>query len=111
MSQLLKDQLPFLQFLNSQYSTAKQKEYVLNNLSGAQIDALTEIVYNLLAGNIPVAPTQRTQLRRYKKSLRLLGDSHLTQRLRKAEAKVAPVTAIIKLTLPIITQLATTGTI
>ena len=66
------DNIHFLRFIAST-PTVKQRQCVLRTASKEQILALTEIVLNLLNGNIDVSDDTLKILKAYRKHLRKVG--------------------------------------
>ena len=68
----LRRQLPVLQSALKEANRFKRQE-LLQHPNADQINAVSELVLNLLKNNIPVTPPILAQLRPYKKVLRDLG--------------------------------------
>ena len=75
MSQLLSDQRAFLELYMK--AGLKQRKVLLQTLSDAQLRALSEIVHNVLKGNVPLSSDQERTLRKYRPVLYVLGDNRL----------------------------------
>ena len=68
----LKRQLPFLQSVLKEANRKKRQE-LLHHANSDQINAISEVVLNLLKNNIPMTPDLMAKLRPHKKALRMLG--------------------------------------
>ena len=68
----LRCQLPFLRSVLKEANRFKRQE-LLQNANADQVNAVSELVLNLLKQNIPVTPAIMNQLRPYKNVLRNLG--------------------------------------
>ena len=68
----LRRQLPFLRSLLKEANRIKRQD-LLQHANADQVNAMSELVLNLLKNNIPVTPPIMAQLRPYKKVLRNLG--------------------------------------
>ena len=68
----LKHQLPFLQSVLKEANRKKRQE-LLHHANADQINAISEMVLNLLKNNIPMTPDLMAKLRPHKKALRTLG--------------------------------------
>ena len=68
----LRRQLPFLQSVLKEANRFKRQD-LLQHANADQVNAVSELVLNLLKNNIPVTPPIMAQLRPYKKVLRDLG--------------------------------------
>ena len=78
MSCLLDQQRPFLQL----YVTAglKQRKALIQTLSDAQLRTLSEIVHNVLVGNVTLTPEQQNVLKKYRSVLYVVGDRRIERR-------------------------------
>ena len=70
--QRLRRQLPFLRSMLQEANGSKRQE-LLQHANADQINAVSELVLNLLKNKIPVTPPILAKLRPYKKVLRDLG--------------------------------------
>ena len=68
----LRRQLPFLRSVLKEANRMKRHD-LLQHANADQVNAVSELVLNLLKNNIPVTPLIMAQLRPYKKVLRDLG--------------------------------------
>ena len=68
----LQRQWPFLKSVLKEANHQKCQE-LLQHANADQINAVSELVLNLLKNNIPVTPSVMQQLRPYKQVLRQLG--------------------------------------
>ena len=68
----LRRQLPFLRFVLKEANRFKRQEF-LQRANADQVNAVSELVLNLLKQNIPVSPATMKQLRPNKGVLRNLG--------------------------------------
>ena len=68
----LRRQLPFLRSVLKEANRFKRQE-LLQHANADQVNAISELVLNLLKQNIPVTPATMNQLRPYKSVLRNLG--------------------------------------
>jgi hypothetical protein len=83
MSRLLDQQRPFLEL----YVRAglKQRRALIQTLSDSQLRVLSEIVHNVLVGNVPLTPEQQKVLKKYRSVLYVVGDKSI-ERDRKWQA-------------------------
>ena len=102
----MREQAPFLHFLKSNLVPEMQKRYVISNLTKLQFKILTEIAYNLLAGNIDLGAEDKNQVRKYVKQIRELGKSKSSLKKRKAMLSSQLVKVLIKLVSPMIESLS-----
>ena len=68
----LRRQLPFLRSVLKEANRFKRQE-LLQHANADQVNAVSELVLNLLKQNIPVTPATMNQLRPYKNVLHNLG--------------------------------------
>ena len=59
------------------HSTPQKRKDILAHASPDFLQALCEIAFNLLKGNIPLSPSQYKTLKRQKKIIRLLADKKI----------------------------------
>jgi len=79
----LRRQLPFLRSVLKEANRFKSQE-LLQHANADQVNAISELVLNLLKNNIPVTPPIMAQLRPHKKVLRDLGRrQHSVKKLRQ----------------------------
>ena len=55
-------------------TSSTQRKALLDTITNEQLKALTEVIHNLLQGNIPITETQKRNLRKHKMFLRILGN-------------------------------------
>ena len=72
----LNEHIPFLQLLSRTHM--KQKSAVLETATSEQIKILSEIVLNLLNGNIPITNSQKKKLKTFEKQFISLSDKKIT---------------------------------
>ena len=80
MSKRLKDSLPFLQVLIR--CKPKLRKAILEHGPGHVLMSICECSHNVLKGVIPLTPSQKQRMSRYKKHLRTLADKKVS-RVRK----------------------------
>ena len=68
----LRRQLPFLRSMLQEANVSKRQDF-LQHANADQINAVSELVLNLLKNKIPVTPPMLAKLQPYKKVLRDLG--------------------------------------
>ena len=96
----------FLQLLKE--SVPKERKAMLSSVGNDFYKLLTEIIFNLLHGNVPVSKTTIRHLRRYKGSLRTLSDRTVSfARKRTLFCRLAD-NALFHLLFPIITMVLET---
>lgn len=95
MSTVLKKQIWYLHLLMNTSSTAQRKA-LLDTITNEQLKALTEVIHNVLQGNIPLTQVHKNKLRHHKAFLRILGDPKISL-ARKREALCQKDTIIILL--------------
>ena len=76
MSELVKRHILCIQALN-RYKNNKLRRAILANADADLICALAECAYNILKGNVPLTPTHRRRLIKYRKELRELAKRRL----------------------------------
>ena len=102
----IKESILFLQALKE--SAPKERKAMLSSVSNDFYKLLTEIIFNLLRGNVPVSNTTIHHLRRYKGTLRTLSDRSVSfARKRTLFCRLAD-SALFHLLLPIITMASET---
>lgn len=106
MSKLLKDSSAFLHLLVSSDTPRVQIKALLNTISNKQLNALTEISYNLLKGNIPIPPKHKKNLKRYACQLRVLSRIKGVNKLKKQCLKPALVVTLLKAVAPVLKSVA-----
>ena len=81
--QRLRLQLPLLRAMLQEANGSKRQE-LLQHANADQVNAVSELVLNLLKNKIPVTPPILTKLRPYKKALRDLGRRRHSVKKRRA---------------------------
>ena len=79
----IRRQWPFLQSILKEANRSKRQE-LLQYANADQINAVSEMVLNLLQSNIPVTPPVMAQLRPHKSVLRELGKRKYSIKRRRA---------------------------
>ena len=106
MSRLLTSQRPFLElFLQARLS---QRKVLLQTVSDVQTKAISEIVHNVLKGNVPVTTEQQRVLRKYRTLLYTVGDKKiaLSQKRRVIISGANPIRDLLGIALEHIPWLA-----
>lgn len=70
MSQRVKRNLPMLKWLSK--ANAKTRKAVIQSADRDLVDTICECALNVLKGNVPLKPSQKQRLSKYKKVLRRL---------------------------------------
>ena len=78
----LKRQLPFSQSVLKEANRKKRQE-LLHHTNTDQINAISEVVLNLLKNKIPLTPDLMAKLRPHKKALRTLGERRQSVKKRR----------------------------
>ena len=86
MSELVKRHILCIQALN-RYKNNKLRRAILANADADLICALAECAYNILKGNVPLTPTHRRRLKKYRKELRELAKRRLPIARRRHPAR------------------------
>ena len=81
MSKRLHRNSPFLHVLAK--GTAKQKQGLILGADKQLIDCLCECALNVLNGNIPLKPSDKRKLKKYKNNLRYLVDKKVSVQKKK----------------------------
>ena len=81
MSQCLRNNIDFLRVLKK--SNSKQRRAILQAADNQLLKAICECVINVLRGTVKINPKQKTQLKRYKASLRELADKGVPLKKKK----------------------------
>ena len=105
MQKRLRQHLPFLQFLLD--SQLKQRKSVLQSSTPDQVKILSEIVQNLLEGNIPLTPKQKRMLKPHERNfVKVAGKKQSINHLRRNWSKIAKTSLIVLLQtiLPFLTK-------
>ena len=79
--QRLRRQLPFLRSMLQEANGFKRQD-LLQHANADQINAVSELVLNLLKNKIPVTPPMLAKLQPYKRVLRDLGRQHSVKKRR-----------------------------
>ena len=105
MTSLMNRQIWYLQFLMTTPSSAQRKA-LLENINNEQLKSLTEVVHNLLQGNIPTTEAQKRKLRKHKAFLRILGNVKVSNSTKREALcrKGAVVTTVLKIAAPQLKQ-------
>jgi len=78
MSQLVEDNRHFLCLISS--TTISQRKALLNSITQSQLKAVSEIVHNVIRGTVPLTYLEKSELKKYKKTLLILGRKKSTKR-------------------------------
>lgn len=70
---LLVQEIPYMRMLFEAASAPARRKRLLQYGSGKQINAVSELVLNMLKNRVDIAPPQMARLRRYKTVLREIG--------------------------------------
>jgi hypothetical protein len=105
MSKLLKGNAYFLHLMSDKSTSKIQVKALLQTISKDQLNALTEIAFNILKGNIPLTENQKKKLRQHRPSLRILGVKKNSANRRKAVLKPFLVVTVLKIVSPVLKSL------
>ena len=83
---LLRKNWAFLQSLLRE-ANAKRREVMLDRANKSQINAISEMVLNVLKRNVPIKPRTLNLLKRYKTVLREIGSRRNSLKRRRAQLK------------------------
>ena len=97
--QRLRLQLPFLRSVLQEANRSKRQE-LLQHANADQVNAMSELVLNLLKNKIPVTPPILAKLRPYKKVLRDLGRRRHSVKKRKCVVSPTKRTQVVSRTSP-----------
>ena len=105
MTSLMKRQIWSLHLLMTTPS-ATQRNALLDTISNEQLKSLTELVFNLLKGNIPMTEAQKRKLRKHKTFLKILGNAKVSNSIKREALcrKGAVVTTVLKIAGPQLKQ-------
>ena len=81
MSRVVKNNLPFLQFLTC--CPEHQRQFLLETATPEQIHALVQILFNMLHGNIPVSKEVKGNLKKHIDALVSLVESSVPYKTKK----------------------------
>ena len=81
MSRLLIEQRPFLELYLK--ASLLQRRALLQTVSVSQLRALSEIVHNVLVGNVSLTPAESEKLKKKRDLLYAVGDMRVKQRRKK----------------------------
>ena len=79
----IRNHIHFLKYLS--LATAQQRKQLLSSVSTEQVNAITEITYNLLQGNIKLRESDYLCLSKFKSTFRKLVSREETHRQREAQ--------------------------
>lgn len=82
MSQRIRKNIHFLLLLRDTHKA--QQRVLLRTISSEQLKAIGEIALNILEGVIPLRPSQKGVLSRYKNAIRLIGQKSVSDKRKKA---------------------------
>jgi hypothetical protein len=71
---LLQKYEPFLRFISSATTPPKQRTEVIRRATDNQVDAICECAYNVLHNAVPVTPSHKKKLKRFKNKIYTLAD-------------------------------------
>ena len=83
MEKRLKEQLPFLEFIESRSTTKSQINTILNQITPEQIKVLCEVFLNVRYGTFQISEGDKYKLKRKIKFIRKLTTRRTTQSERK----------------------------
>ena len=97
MSKLLKKHLSFFQLFLST-SSKLQRKVLVDTITNDQLRALTEITVNVLQGVLPITSIHKPKLIKYRKLVRLIGDTSVSLKTKKSalRRKANVVTLLLK---------------
>ena len=81
MSRLLTNERPFLELFVK--AGLKQRKALLQTLTNQQLKAVSEIVHNVLIGNVPLTSDQQKALKKYRSLLYIIGDKRINRSEKK----------------------------
>lgn len=81
MSNKLSQEKHFLKFLLN--TNEKQQKLLIKHITKSQMDAIVEIVFNALNGNLPLSTDNKKKLKRYRHVIRQLVSKGLSRSRRK----------------------------
>lgn len=96
MGLLLEDQRHFLHLLR--VARKNQRKALLKTIDKSQLKALCEIAHNVIKGTIVLTPEEKLRLKRYKKTIDVLGKKSSTrkQRLRVLQRGTVAVVRLLE---------------
>jgi len=85
MSGRIRQHATFLRLL--QESTPRQRKAVIESITNTQLDALSQLILNIVQGNIPVTDSYIKKLKRYKDIIHSLATRKVS-RVKKRDALI-----------------------
>jgi hypothetical protein len=83
MSQCVNSNCGFLNKVNKKLSKAKRQK-IINEADSQSINAICEIIHNFLRGIIPIPSSNLEKLKKYKRSIRQLGNNSFNKKLKRS---------------------------
>ena len=81
MNREVKSQLPFIRFLKT--SSKVQRNYLIESSTREQLQAIIDILYNILIGNCSIGINIKNKISKYKSIMRQNVDKKLSRKKRK----------------------------
>lgn len=78
----IRRQRPFLQAIVSSANRNRRKDFI-KHANKDQVNAISEIILNLLKNNVPVTPVTMARLRSYRQILRRIGSRSVSLKKRR----------------------------
>jgi hypothetical protein len=101
MSQRVRKNTEYLRLLT--YTHRAQQIALVKSISSEQLKTICEIALNILEGIIPLKPSQKSVLSRYKNFIRLIGQKKGSQSSKKASLlkNIKALAVLLKSALPL----------
>jgi len=105
MSALIFSQLHFLNALGARETSKQQVKELLKHLNRKQFRAISEICLNLIKGRIDITREEKDFLKKYSKSIRIIGSVTKAQQVRKQYISPSLVVSLLRICLPFVRKL------
>ena len=100
MTRLLKEQAAFLHFFPK--ATKVQQKFLLQHITKEQLQALTEVIYNLLKGSITLTKDEKKTLKRWATELRAIGNPKTGLKRKRLHLKAVVISKTLTIALPFV---------
>ena len=81
MNREVKSQIDYIRFVKT--CNKLQRNYLIEFSTSEQLQALTDIIYNVLLGNCPLGKNIKSKLSKYKNIMRQIVEKKVTKKKRK----------------------------
>lgn len=81
MNREVKSQIDYIRFMKT--CSKLQRNYLIEFSTPEQLQAITDIIYNILLGNCPLGENIKSKLSKYKSIMRQIVEKKVTKKRRK----------------------------